>query len=179
MLLNLTYQEEWTSKMHRAKERLQRLGLQSLQRRRLRVDLITTFKTFTGLLDVDLNSFFLPPTPRGLRGHSYEVLQRTSHRRRRGSVFSMRGVKYWNKLPASVITAPFVKSFKKRLEKVWTVLFPHLPHWQKFHHPNSLTLPFPRTARHPLTVSTFICCPNPCFVYVVFFRPVVVHCLPL
>ncbi len=39
-----------------------------------------------------------------------------------------RVVKYWNKLTASVVTAPSVKTFKKRLEKVWTGVCPHLPH---------------------------------------------------
>ncbi len=47
-------------------EKLQRLGLHSLQRRRLRDDLITAFKTFKGLLDIDPNLFFLPPARRGL-----------------------------------------------------------------------------------------------------------------
>ncbi len=42
-------------------ERLQRLGLYSLQRRRRRADLITAFKIFTGLLDIDPNLFFFPP----------------------------------------------------------------------------------------------------------------------
>ncbi len=42
--------------------------------------------------------------------------------------FSVRVVKYWNKLPASIVTAPSVNIFKKRLEKVWTGVFPHLPH---------------------------------------------------
>ncbi len=41
-------------------ERLQRLGLHSLQRRRLRVDLITAFKIFKGLLDIDPNLVFPP-----------------------------------------------------------------------------------------------------------------------
>ncbi len=49
-------------------ERLQRLGLHSLQRRRLQADLITAFKIFTGLLDIDPNLFFLPPARRGLEG---------------------------------------------------------------------------------------------------------------
>ncbi len=55
-------------------ERLQRLGLHSLQRRRLRADLITVFKIFKGLVDIDPNLFFLPPTRRGLRGHPFKVL---------------------------------------------------------------------------------------------------------
>ncbi len=55
-------------------ERLEPVGLHSLQRRRLRADLITAFKIFTGLLDVDPNFRFLPPTRRGLGGHPYEAL---------------------------------------------------------------------------------------------------------
>ncbi len=65
-------------------ERLQRLGLHSLQRRLLRANLITAFKIFTGLLDVDPKFSFLPYTHPGLRGHPYKVLQGASHRRRRG-----------------------------------------------------------------------------------------------
>ncbi len=42
-------------------ERLQRLGLHSLQRRRHRADLITAIKIFKGLLDIDPNLLsFLP-----------------------------------------------------------------------------------------------------------------------
>ncbi len=94
-------------------ERLQQLGLHSLQRRRFRADLITAVKIFKGLLDIDLNLFFLPPARRGLRGHPSKVLQGASHLRRRGSAFWVRVVKHWNKLPASVVTAP-VNVFKKR-----------------------------------------------------------------
>ncbi len=50
------------------------------------------------------NLFFLPPARSGLRGHPYRVLQDASHRQRRGSTCSARAVKYWNKLPASVVT---------------------------------------------------------------------------
>ncbi len=51
-------------------ERLQRLGLLSLQRRRLQDDLIIAYKIFKGLLDIDPNMLFLPPALRGLRGDS-------------------------------------------------------------------------------------------------------------
>ncbi len=57
-----------------------------------------------------------------LGGHPYKVLQGAIHRRKR-----VRVVKYYNKLPASVITAPSANVFKKRLEKVWTEVLPHLP----------------------------------------------------
>ncbi len=85
--------------------------------------LITPFKIITGLLDIDPNSFFLPLAQRSLRGHPYIVLKGASHRQRRGSAFSVRLVKYWNEVPA-----PSVNVFKKRREKVWTEVFPHLPH---------------------------------------------------
>ncbi len=99
-------------------ERLQRLGLHSLQRRRLKAELITALKISKGLLDIDPNLFFLPSARCGLRRHPYVVFQGASHRRRRGLAFSVRVVKYWKKLPISVITAPSVNVFKKRVEKV-------------------------------------------------------------
>ncbi len=46
-----------------------RLGLHSLQWRRVRADLIKAFKIFKGLLDIDSNLLFRPPARRGLRGH--------------------------------------------------------------------------------------------------------------
>ncbi len=138
-------------------ERLQRLGLHSLQRWRLRVNLITVFKIFKGLLDIDPNLFFLPPARRGHREHPYKVLQGVSHRRRRGSV---RVVKYWNKPRASVVTAPSLNIFKKKLENVWRQGFS--PSTQFF-----LTPP-PR--RHKCTVPTTVYFPKSPFCVCDFFE---------
>ncbi len=74
-------------------ERLQRLGLDSLQWQRLRADLITAFKIFKGLLDSDPNLFF-SPARRGLREHPFKVLQGASHRQRRGWAFSVRVLEF-------------------------------------------------------------------------------------
>ncbi len=46
-----------------------------------------------GDLDIDPNLFFLPPARRGLRGHQNNAFQSASHRRRRGSAFSVKVVK--------------------------------------------------------------------------------------
>ncbi len=81
---------------------LQRLGLHSLQWRRLRADLITASQIFKGLLDIHPNLFFLPPARCGLRGHPFKVFKGAIHRRRRGLAFSARVVEYWNKLPVII-----------------------------------------------------------------------------
>ncbi len=95
-------------------ERLQHLGHHSLQWRRLRADLITAFKIFKGLLDIDPSLFFFPPARRGLRGHPYKVLQGASHHRRRGSAFSVRVVKYWNKLLLSIFSRKGWRKFGQK-----------------------------------------------------------------
>ncbi len=56
-------------------EKLLWLGLHSLLRRRLCADLIAAFTIYMGLLDMDQNLFFLPPSRQGLRGHPYKALQ--------------------------------------------------------------------------------------------------------
>ncbi len=138
-----------------------------LQRRRLQADLITALKIFTGLLDIDPNLFFLPPARSDPRVHPYKVLRGASHRRMRGSAFSVRVVKYWNKLPALVVTAPSVNVLKK----VWTETFSHLPHWLNRHLSIFLPPPTVPSAHCLLTVIISICYQTPCFRYVVSSGP--------
>ncbi len=80
-------------------------------------------------MDFDPNLFSLPPARRGLRGHPFKVLQRASHRRRIGSPFSVRVVKYRNKLPASVVTASSLFKFFQEMveESLDSSLSPSLP----------------------------------------------------
>ncbi len=117
---------------------------------------------------------FLPSALRGLREHSYKVLQGASHRRSRGSSFSTRALKYWNKLPASVVTAPSVNVFKKRSEKVWTEVFPHLLHWQGTNLPIALLSPHP-TCTPPINSYHLYMLTNSLFYMCGLFRPVVAY----
>ncbi len=55
-------------------ERLRQLNLFSLERRRLRVDLILAFKVFRGEVDLNPSDFFLRPPRAGLREHTYRFL---------------------------------------------------------------------------------------------------------
>ncbi len=67
-------------------ERLRQLNLFSLERRRLRADLILAFKIFKGEVDLNPSEFFLRPPRAGLRGHTYRLLQGPSRLRcRRGA----------------------------------------------------------------------------------------------
>ncbi len=65
--------------------------------------------------------------PVSLRGHTYRLLQGPSRLRRRSSAFSVRVVKYWNRLPAHLVLAPSVSIFKKQLERHWFEIFPAAP----------------------------------------------------
>ncbi len=56
-------------------ERLRQLNLFSLERRRLRDDLILAFKSFKGEVDLNPAEFFLRPPQAGLRGHTYRLLK--------------------------------------------------------------------------------------------------------
>ncbi len=116
-----------------------------------------------GLLNIDPNLVILPPARRDLRGHPYKVLQGASHRRIRGSLFSVWVVKYWNKRPASVVTAPSVKVFQKRLEKVWT----------------SPPFPSPLPCIPPINSYHLYMLPNSLLYICGFFSPVVSYFLPL
>ncbi len=108
-------------------ERLRRLGLHSLRRRCLRPNLMVEYKMFSGGLDLDPSLFFIPPARPGLRGHPFKVLQGPCRRLRRKSSFSKQFVKYWNRLPTPILTAPSVNSFKRQLDSAWEELFAEVP----------------------------------------------------
>ncbi len=61
-----------------------------------------------------IRTYFSPSQSTWPKRAPLQGTPRCSHRRRRGSAYSARVVKYWNKLPASVVKAPSVNIFKKR-----------------------------------------------------------------
>ncbi len=103
-------------------ERLRQLNLFSLERRRLRADLIPAFKIFKG--EVDLNPSDFRPPRAGLRGHTYRLLQGPSRLRRRSGAFSVRVVEFWNRLPAHLVLSPSVSILKKQVDRQWSEILP-------------------------------------------------------
>ena len=87
------------------KERLSVLGLESLELRRLRTDILLMYKILFGIIDVDVSRslFVLRPNDRPTRGHSYKLLQEHCVTDTRKRFFSQRVASIWNSLPASII----------------------------------------------------------------------------
>jgi len=97
-------------------ERLQLLGIQSLESRRLRGDLIETYKYMNGFNDVNhsqLFSFVRDRHPVETRSHTnnHLVSEKTTLNVRK-FFFTNRVTSSWNSLPNEVKEAPSVNSFK-------------------------------------------------------------------
>ena len=101
-------------------EHLKSLGLPSLQYRRLRNDMVQTYKIVRDIDIVDKDKLFTIVTETRTRGHKYKLFKRRSRLNIRKNVFSNRVVNTWNNLPSSVVVTPSVNSFKSRLNRHWT-----------------------------------------------------------
>ena len=100
-------------------ERLRVLGLPSLQYRRRRGDMIVMYNLMHGRVGLKKEDFFTSPQVTQTRGHPLKVVKPRSQSRVRMNHFSSRVVNDWNSLPAEVVCAPSVDSFKHRLDKFW------------------------------------------------------------
>ena len=98
------------------KERLDRQGLFSLERRRLRGDLIEVYKIMRGTDQLDSQYIFPKVGESKTRGHRFKVRGERYKRVQRGNFFTQRVVSVWNKLPEVVVEAGTILNFKKRLD---------------------------------------------------------------
>ena len=99
-------------------ERLDILNIYRLEQRRLRGDLIETFKILTSRENINSEIFFTR-NPNHLRGNSAKLFQKRSRLLVRSNFFSQRVVKYWNALPNNVVEAPSILTFKKTIDEYW------------------------------------------------------------
>ena len=96
-------------------QRLRRLGLPSLEYRRLRCDLVEVYKIINGLDKVNVDQLFEMDNLGRTRGHQKKIKKKHSRLNIRKFSFAQRVVTPWNNLPEEVILAPSVNSFKSRL----------------------------------------------------------------
>ena len=103
-------------------ERLQILGLPTLAFRRARGDMIEMYKHFY-VYNVDVIPSTFQPRLRTSRKHQYQLTQRTPKDGIRGiqsNSFYYRCSKIWNNLPANVVNANDINSFKNKLDDHWS-----------------------------------------------------------
>ena len=88
-------------------ERLLRLGLWTIERRRNRCDLIEVFKMFYCYTEIDIRVVFtLDGNDKGLRGHSKKIVNQDLTRILGNIFFSNRVIDRWNSLEQDTVDAP-------------------------------------------------------------------------
>ena len=97
-------------------ERLIEMGIETLEVRRLKFDLMMAYKILNGLVDLDYNDFFTICRGSVTRGHGMKLLVPKARLDVRKHFFAVRVVKVWNGLSNDVITAPSLSRFKSKLD---------------------------------------------------------------
>ncbi|KAF2350097.1 hypothetical protein FHG87_019145 [Trinorchestia longiramus] len=117
---------------------LQRLELKSLEQRRLRGQIIETFKYLNGLNNVTLEGLFERDGNVRTRNNGQKLLLRNFKTSQAMNFFPVKIAVTWNQLPENIVSAGTVNTFKNRLDKFWITNPPVLNPTN--HVPNSLRL---------------------------------------
>ena len=101
-------------------ERLHKLNLPTLLYRRVRGDLIETYKILNGIYDNSackfLNLWSEVAARVSPKNNSLALFPQHAYNNKRKNSFAVRITGWWNKLPENVVTAPSVNTFKNRLD---------------------------------------------------------------
>ena len=100
-------------------ERLVKLKLPTLAYRRLRGDMIETYKITTQKYDQDIAQNLLTFNNRTSRNNNLKLNKPQNRTNIRKYFFTHRIIDPWNQLPQTVVDAPSVKIFEHRLDHHW------------------------------------------------------------
>ena len=103
-------------------ERLQHLGLTSLEERRIIFDLTLVYKMFHGLIDLKIEDFFTL-NQNSTRGHNFKLNVCYSRVNYRKYFFSNRIVPIWNNLPSDSVNSQSLYAFKKSVNRYGLISF--------------------------------------------------------
>ena len=99
-------------------QRLVALKLYPLEERRVRGDMIATYKMVNGLLDID-SSKLIPfnVTNVGTHSHNYQLMGMKCNTMWRKKFFSQRIVPSWNALNKAIVESDCIDTFKERYDR--------------------------------------------------------------
>ena len=97
--------------------RLEDLNLFTLEKRRLRGQLIETFKTIRGFNNVDSSSVFTL-ADNNLRNHGWKLQLQRYRTRPYGDFMTNKIGNLWNRLPQNVVASDSVDMFKRRIDRI-------------------------------------------------------------
>ena len=97
--------------------RLERLNLFSLEKRRLRGQLIETFKILKGIDSIDYQSIFTLSSNQ-TRSNGWKLELKRFRTSLCGNFFTYKIASFWNRLPVDVVNSDTIGQFKNRLDKV-------------------------------------------------------------
>ena len=95
--------------------RLERLNLFNLETKRLRGQLIETFKILNGITNVEYNKHFTLSRNQ-TRSNGWKLELKRYNTTQCGQFFSYKICSTWNSLPASVVNCTTVEEFKGKLD---------------------------------------------------------------
>jgi hypothetical protein len=117
-------------------QRLEKLKIPSMTYRRVRGDLIETYKYTHGYYRNE--NVFTLDTEKNTRGHQFKLKKPRCRTSQRQHFFSQRVIDRWNNLPAEIAEAPTMNSFKNRLDTamrsyMYSIEEPPTKIWSKDH----------------------------------------------